>query len=102
MPAPRTAARPIIRADAAGRPKWNAKWSRGGQQIWRTLGPAWMEPDGAGEWRRRKGRPAEGHLTEHEAVAAMLALIAEHDAEQSRIERDAAERRRRGVTVRAV
>ena len=102
MSAPRTTARPIIRADAGGRPKWNAKWSRAGRQVWRTIGPAWMEPDGAGGWRRRKGRPATGHLTEQEAIAAMLAMIAEHDAEQTRLERDAEERRRRGATVREV
>ena len=102
MPTHRTNARPIIRVSADGRPKWNAKWSRGGRQVWRTLGPAWMEPDGAGGWRRRRGRPAEGHLTESEAIAAMLALIAEHDAEHARVERDAEQRRRRGATVREV
>lgn len=100
MPAPRTTARPIIRPDAKGEPKWNAKWSRGGRQVWRTIGPAWMEFDGSGRWRRRKGRPAAGHLTEQEAVAAMLGLIAEHDADQTRLERKAEERRRRGATVR--
>lgn len=102
MPPPRNTARPVIRADAKGVPKWNAKWSRGGRQVWRTIAPAWMEPDGAGGWRRRKGRPAAGHLTEPEAVAAMLGLIAEHDAEQTQLERDADERRRRGATVREV
>lgn len=102
MPAPRTNARPIVRADAKGAPRWNAKWSRDGRQVWRTIGPAWMEPDGVGGWRRRRGRPAAGHLTEQEAGAAMLALIAEHDAEQTRLEREAEERRRRGATVREV
>lgn len=100
MPASHTTARPIIRADAKGEPKWNAKWSRGGHQIWRTIGPAWVEPDGVGGWRRRKGRPAAGYLTKNEAVAAMLALVAEHDADQTRQEREAEERRRRGATVR--
>lgn len=100
MPVPRTTARPIIRAGREGRPKWNAKWSRGGRQIWRTIGPAWVEPDGHGGWRRRRGRPADGHLTEPEAVATMLSLVAEHDADQTRLEREAEERRRRGVTVR--
>lgn len=102
MPATRTTARPIIRADASGRPKWNAKWSREGRQVWRTIGSAWMEPDGAGGWRRRKGRAAPGHLTEQEAIASMLAMIAEHDADQTRLERDAEERRRRGATLREV
>lgn len=100
MPASHTTARPIIRADAKGEPKWNAKWSRGGHQIWRTIGPAWVEPDGIGGWRKRKGRPAAGYLTEHQAVAAMLALVAQHDADQTRQEREAEERRRRGATLR--
>lgn len=100
MPAPRTTAHPIIRADTKGEPKWNAKWSRGGRQVWRTMGPAWVEPNGLGGWRRRKGRPASGHLTEQEAVAAMLALVVEHDEEQTLLEHEAEERRRRGTTVR--
>lgn len=100
MPASYTTARPIIRPDTNGEPKWNAKWSRAGRQIWRTIGPAWVEPDGSGGWRRRKGRAAAGYLTENEAVAAMLTLVAEHDADQTRQEREAEERRRRGATVR--
>jgi integrase len=39
-------------------------------------------------------------LTEAEAAARMLALVHEHDAEQSLLEQDADERRRRGVTFR--
>jgi integrase len=71
-------------------------------QIWRTIGPAWREPDGAGGWRPRRGRPRAGYLTEPEAIAAMLALIAEHDREQTHLERDADERHRRGATFREV
>jgi integrase len=102
MAAPRTNARPIIRTDRSGEPKWNAKWSRGGRQIWRTIGPAWMETDGNGGWRRRKGRPVAGYLTEAEAIAAMLELVASHDAEATLLERDAEERRRSGATFRDV
>jgi integrase len=39
-------------------------------------------------------------LTEAEAAERMLALVREHDAEQTLLERDAEERRRRGVTFR--
>jgi integrase len=39
-------------------------------------------------------------LTEAEAAARMLALVREHDAEQTLLERDAEERRRRGVSFR--
>lgn len=59
-----------------------------------------MEPDGNGGWHRKRGRAPEGVLTEAEAASRMLALVREHDAEQTLLERDAEERRRRGVTFR--
>ncbi|MBV9047927.1 MAG: hypothetical protein JOY58_06640, partial [Solirubrobacterales bacterium] len=59
-----------------------------------------MEPNGDGDWKPKRGRAPEGVLTEAEASARMLALVREHDAEQTLLERDAEERRRRGVTFR--
>ncbi len=96
---PATSARPFIRERASGC-FWYAKWSRHGQPVIRALGRAWAEPDGAGGWRLKRGRPPEGMLTEAQAAARMLELIREHDAEQTLLERDAHERRRRGVTFR--
>jgi integrase len=96
---PVTSARPFIRERASGC-FWYGKWSRHGQPVVRALGRAWVKPDGAGGWRRRRGRAPEGVLTEAEAAARMLALMREHDAEQTLLERDADERRRRGVTFR--
>ncbi len=66
----------------------------------RALGRAWVEPDGSGGWRRKRGRAPEGVLTDAEAAARMLALMREHDEAQTLLERDAEERRRRGVTFR--
>src|SRR5436305_3285736 len=63
-------------------------------------GRAWVDSDGNGGWRRRRGRSPEGLLTEAEAAERMLALVREHDADQTLTERDAEERRRRGVTFR--
>jgi integrase len=77
-----------------------AKWSLGGESRYRTLGPAWMDPDGRGGWVKRRGRPPEGWLSEQEAIARMLQLVAEHDRELSNIEAAREERRRRGVTFR--
>lgn len=96
---PVTSARPFVRQRASGC-FWYGKWSRHGQPVIRALGRAWVEPDSSGGWRRRRGRAPEGVLTEAEAAAQMLALMREHDAEQSLLERDAEERRRRGVTFR--
>jgi integrase len=97
LPQPSTT--PFLRARASG-VFWYAKWSRGGVQVNRALGRAWVEPDGQGGWRRRRGRPPAGTLTEAEATARMLELVAAHDAEQTLLEAEASERRRRGVTFR--
>jgi integrase len=90
---------PFIRQRATG-PFWYAKWSRNGQPVIRALGRAWAEPDANGGWRRRRGRAPEGTLTEAHAAERMLTLVREHDADQTLLERDAEERRRRGVTFR--
>jgi len=96
---PVTSARPFIRERASGC-FWYGKWSRHGQPVVRALGRAWVEPDGTGGWSRKRGRAPEGVLTEAEAAARMLTLMREHDADQTLLERDAEERRRRGVTFR--
>jgi integrase len=97
--APNTSSRPFIRQRATG-PFWYGKWSRNGQPVIRALGRAWAKSDGNGGWRRKRGRPVDGSLTEAQAAERMLALVREHHAEQALLERDAEERRRRGVTFR--
>jgi integrase len=97
--APNPSARPFIRERATG-PFWYGKWSRNGQPVIRALGRAGVEPDGNSGWRRKRGRSAEGALTEAEAAARMLALAREHHAEQTLLEHDAEARRRRDVTFR--
>jgi integrase len=96
---PNPSARPFIRQRSTG-PFWYGKWSRNGQPVVRALGRAWAESDGNGGWRLKRGRPSEGVLTEAQAAERMLALVREHDADQTLLERDAEERRRRGVTFR--
>jgi integrase len=55
-----------------------AKWRDStGRQNYRRLGRAWMEPDGGGGWRRRRGRAPEGYLDRRAAERAMDALIDE-------------------------
>ena len=101
MPTPNPTTRPFVRARATG-PFWYGKWSRNGTPVIRALGRAWVEPDGSGGWCRRRGRPPDGSLTEAQAATRMLALVREHDGDQELLERDAAERLRRGVTFREV
>jgi integrase len=96
---PNPSARPFIRQRSTGS-FWYGKWSRNGQPVVRALGRAWAESDGNGGWRLKRGRPPEGVLTEAQAAERMLALVREHDADQTLLERDTEERRRRGVTFR--
>jgi integrase len=66
----------------------------------RALGPAWVEPNGTGGWHRRRGRAPDGTLTEAQAYERMLQLVRKHHAEEELLERDAEERRRRGISFR--
>ncbi len=66
----------------------------------RALGKAWVEADGEGGWKRKRGTPADGALTEPQATARMLELVREHDEDQNRLEEEAEERCRRGITFR--
>ena len=99
MTLPHPSSRPFIRQRATG-PFWYGKWSRSGTPVIRSLGRAWVEPDGHGGWRRRRGRAPEGTLTETEAAVRMHELVFSHDEELCRLEADAEERRRRGVSFR--
>lgn len=76
-------------------PVYYAKWREEGWQVKRRLGPAWIERGDAaraGErrrtrhagWVKRRGRPAEGYLSEDAALALIPTVIAERAAEQAR------------------
>jgi hypothetical protein len=90
-----------VRARASGLLGYG-KWSRAGAPVVRALGKAWVESDGAGGWRPRRGRPRDGALTEAQAAERMLQLVRKHHEEQLLLEHDAEERRRRGLTFREV
>ncbi|MGO9750198.1 MAG: tyrosine-type recombinase/integrase [Solirubrobacteraceae bacterium] len=99
MSGPNATGRPFVRQRETG-PHWYAKWSRNGKPVMRALGPAWMEPDGNGGWKAKRGRPPADALTQAQAAEKMLKLVKAHHAEATLIEQDADERRRRGVTFR--
>ena len=99
MSPPNPTSRPFVRNLKTG-PHWYAKWSRNGQPVMRALGSAWVESDGEGRWRRRRGRAPDGSLTEAQAYERMLQLVREHHAERELLDRDIEETRRRGVTFR--
>jgi len=67
----------VVRVGGDGTPYFEAKWRLSGRQVKRRLGPAWIERDDGGEWRRRRGRPKVGWLDERAAhVAAAEAVVA--------------------------
>jgi hypothetical protein len=77
-----------------GGPVYYAKWRHEGRQIKRRIGPAWVERGdsaAAGRratrhpgWIKRRGRAAEGVLTEDAALASVCEIVGEWDAEQAR------------------
>jgi hypothetical protein len=68
----------------------------------RSLGRAWVEPDGKGGWRPRRVRVRvrAGALPQAAAGERMLELVRTHHVDESRLEADEGERRRRGITFR--
>lgn len=108
MPTPRTPTRLdptgalVVREHRSG-PVYEAKWRRGGRQLKRRIGPAWLERDGeTGGWRPRRGRVPAGHFDEKRATVQMAAIISQHDQEQRAVEDGERARRERGVTFREV
>ncbi len=57
---------------------WRHRNADGALQLMkRRLGPAWVEPDEDGGYRRRRGRPKPRHLTEHAAIVAKDRVVRE-------------------------
>ncbi len=66
----------LVIREQNGRVFYEAKWrdSRG-RQVKRRVGPAWLERDAAGRWRRHGGRVADGCFDEKAAIVEMSRLI---------------------------
>jgi hypothetical protein len=83
-----------------GRPFFEAKFRYDGSQVKRRIGPAWLDRDASGRWRRRRGRVPDGAFDErraHAAAAAVVAAFCAHAGKEARLEQ---ERRDRGLTFR--
>ena len=90
----------VARSDG---PVYEAKWRRGGRQVKRRVGPAWLERGAGGkDWRPRRGRMPAGFLDEKRATVRMAELIAEHEQRERAIEAGERERQEHGVTFRVV
>jgi hypothetical protein len=89
----------VIRETGAG-PMFKAKWRYNGQQVWRRIGPAWVERDAAGERKPRRGKVRAGYFDAARAHVAAAELVAQH----AKAERERGPRSRRadGATFREV
>jgi integrase len=71
------------------RPFYEAKWRDSQRnQCKRRLGPAWLEKDSRGAWRRRRGRVRDGYLDDRRAHVEMARLIEEHEEELRHVPSD--------------
>lgn len=89
-----------MRTDSEGRPFYEAKWRRGGSQVKRRVGSAWLQRAEDGSWQPRRGRVPEGFFDEKRVTVRTAELVAEHDAAARESELARRERRDLGVTVR--
>lgn len=77
----------LVRGGSKGRAYWDAYWryriGRDGswRQKKRRIGLAWQEPDGAGGWRKRRGRCVDGWLDERAANVAAVSAMEAHAQE---------------------
>lgn len=89
------------RAGSGEKVYWDAQWRfrTGESEPWRLkkqrLGLAWLEHDGGGGWRKRRGRCPQGWLDERAALgaaeAAMSAQVRAVTAERERAQRAGAQ-----------
>ena len=85
MPAERLPTGSLVVRAHKERPFYEAKWRDSRRnQCKRRLGPAWLDPDGKGGWRKPKGRVRPGYLDERRAHVEMAEAIADHEAELRR------------------
>lgn len=66
---------------SGGAPVYYARWRTDGEDRLRRVGPAWVEPDGDGGWRPRRGRTPDGHFDRRSVLVAAADLVVTVEAE---------------------
>lgn len=100
----------LVLREQRGRVFYEAKFRYGGEQIWRRIGPAWMElnPDADAvaasveRFRARRGRVGEGYFDERAAHVRAAEIVAAYVREQDALSTEAKERAAAGATFREV
>ncbi len=100
----------LVAREQNGRVFWEAKFRHDGKQVWRRVGPAWLEPDpqtpttarGRARLRPRRGRVAPGYLDERAATVGAAEIVRTYVHEIGNAQRIKEERRVAGATFREV
>jgi integrase len=88
----------VVRGNKSG-PAYDAVFRNDdGGQVWRRVGPAWLEKDSAGKWRPRHGRVQDGYYDERRAYVKATEIVTTYETELA----EDHERRAQGATFREV
>lgn len=90
----------LVVRDYNGQPFYEAKFRHEGRQVKRRIGPAWLERDDAGNWRRHRGRVPDGAFDERRAHVAAASVVEAYLADAADAARQRNERQVAGVTFR--
>lgn len=95
------------RSGPTGATFWEVAWRHRAvdgttRQVKRRVGPAWIDPDGAGGWVKRRGRTPATHLDRQGATVAAEGLVRRVNAELREQAEAARCRREAPVTFREV
>jgi integrase len=99
----------LVLREQGGRIFYEAKFRHEGEQVWRRVGPAWLEHDpqlsfGSAKrhYRPRRGRMPAGYFDERAAHVRAAEIVARYVEAAENVERIERERRSAGVTFREV
>ncbi len=94
---------PTVRVrEHKGRVFYEAMFRYDGKQVGRRVGPAWLEPDGDGGFRKRKGRIEPGYYNDRTVHVRAAEIVERYVSGEEERERATREKLLRGPTFREV
>ena len=88
--------------DRGNGPRFYADFRHAGKRTTLAIGPAWLEADGEGGWRPRRGRVQDGFYDARTATVEAAVVVGKYLSDAADVERAEFERKNRGVTFREV